>query len=88
MLTEIYCSYQYLSTDPKKVFNAHKLQKIVSMNADISETIKEGELGFPIKIPQPCTQREIVTRICHAHSKAHKPTKPVAPTIFMLDRKF
>jgi len=24
----------------------------------------------------------------HAHSNAHKPTKPVAPTIFMLDTTF
>jgi len=30
----------------KKVYHAHKLQKIVSMNADISETRKDGELGF------------------------------------------
>jgi len=24
---------------------------------------------------------------CHDHSNAHKPTKPVAPTIFMLYKK-
>jgi len=44
ILTEIYCSRQYLSIDPKKV--------------------------------------------CHAHSNAHKTPKPVAPTIFMLNKKF
>jgi len=27
-------------------------------------------------------------KVCHAHSNAHKPPKPVAPTIFMLDKKF
>jgi len=51
----MYCSHQYLSINPKKVFHAHfnthkppKLQKIVNMNADISETIKDRELGFQI----------------------------------------
>jgi len=48
------CSHQYLSNNKKKVyhalFNAHKLQKIVVMNADISETIKDRELGSQIKI--------------------------------------
>jgi len=38
--------------DSKKVchapFNAHKLQKIANMNADILETIKDKELGFQI----------------------------------------
>jgi len=38
ILTQIYCFYQYISIDPKKVchahFNAHKLQKTVNMNAD------------------------------------------------------
>jgi len=28
--------------------NAHKLQKIVNTNADISETIKDGEMGSQI----------------------------------------
>jgi len=49
ILTEMYCSYQYLSIDPKKslprLLKRHKLQKIVSMNADISENIKYKELG-------------------------------------------
>jgi len=49
------CSYQYLSIDPKKFatpslthINAYKLKKIVSMNADISENVKDRELGFQI----------------------------------------
>jgi len=37
VLTEMYCSHQYLSVDPKKV--CHKHQKIGNMNADISKTI-------------------------------------------------
>jgi len=45
ILAEMYCSYQYLSIDPKKInhahINAHKVKKIVDMNADISETIKD-----------------------------------------------
>jgi len=27
-------------------------------------------------------------KVCHAQSNAHKPPKPVAPTIFMLEKKF
>jgi len=36
-------------------FNAHKLQKIVNMNVDISETIKDRELGTltPTNRPNP-----------------------------------
>jgi len=49
----MYCSHQYLSIEPKKVchahFNAYKLQKIVNMNVDISETIKDKELGSQIR---------------------------------------
>jgi len=48
----MYCSHQYLSINPKNVchahFNAHNLQKIVNMNVDISETIKDRELGSQI----------------------------------------
>jgi len=44
ILTEMYCSHQYLSIYQKKA--------------------------------------------CHAHFNAHKPRKPVTPTIFMLDNKF
>jgi len=55
----MYCSRQYLSIDPKKSLprpllrpqTAHKLQKIVSMNVDISETIKARELGSQTEIP-------------------------------------
>jgi len=52
----MYCSHQYLSIIPKKSLprplerpqTAHKLQKIVGMNTDCSETIKDRELGFQI----------------------------------------
>jgi len=54
----MYCSHQYLSIEPKKPhahINAHRpptnLKIIVSMNADISETIKDRELGSQISIP-------------------------------------
>jgi len=47
----MYCSYQYLSIDKKKFATPnstpskrHKLKKIVSMNADISETFKDREM--------------------------------------------
>jgi len=54
ILTEVHCSHQYLSSDPKKNLprplqrpqTTHKLQQIVSMDADISKTIKDRELGF------------------------------------------
>jgi len=51
ILTEMYCSHQHQSIDPKK------------------------------SLPRPQTAS------IHAHSNAHKPTKPVAPTILMLDKK-
>jgi len=45
----MYCSHQYLLIDIKKSLprpqSAHKLQKIVDMNADISKTIKDREMG-------------------------------------------
>jgi len=48
----MFCSHKYLSIDLKKVchahFNAQKLQKILSMNVDISETIKDREFGSQI----------------------------------------
>jgi len=52
----MYCSHQYLSIDPKKSLArplyrpqaAQKLQQIVNMKADISETIKDRELGSQI----------------------------------------
>jgi len=52
------------------------------MNVDISETIKDRELGSQIYIPYPCTQGKFVTRVRHAQSNAHKLPKSVAPTIF------
>jgi len=58
----------------------HKLQKIVS--SYISETIKDRELNFRFRF------RSLERSACHAHSNGHKPPKPVAPTIFMLDTKF
>jgi len=51
----MYCSHQYPSIEPIKFshahFNAHKPPtnfKIVNMNVDISETIKDGEMGSQI----------------------------------------
>jgi len=41
--------------------NAHKLKKIVYMNADNSETIKDRAFGFQISIPWPCTHHKFVT---------------------------
>jgi len=34
-----------------------------------------------IELPIP-----IEKKVCHAHSNGHKPPKPVAPTIIMLDK--
>jgi len=48
------------------------------MNADISVTIKDRELGFQIPF------RSTASLLCHAH----KPPRPVAPTIFMLGKHF
>jgi len=51
----MYCPHQYLLIDPKKSLprpqTAHKLQKIVNMNVDISETVKDREWGSQIYIP-------------------------------------
>jgi len=58
------------------------------MSADISEVIKDRELGFKIYVPSPCTQSKLITQTCHAHSNAHKPPKLVAPAIFMLEKNF
>jgi len=44
----MHCSRQYLSIDPKRPQTANKPQKIVNMNVDISETIKDRELGSQI----------------------------------------
>jgi len=56
------------------------------MNADFSETTKDREMGFQIKIPKPCTQRKLISRICHAQSNGHKPLKHVGATICMLKK--
>jgi len=39
-------------------------------------------------IPEIPAQRKFVSEMCHAHSNAHKPPKPVAPAFFVLDTKF
>jgi len=52
------------------------------VNAEISETIRATILGLGMQIP---AQRKFVSEMCHAYSKAHKPTKTVAPTILMLE---
>jgi len=50
ILTEMSCSHQKksLARPLQRPQAAHKLQKIVSMNAVISKTMKERELGFQI----------------------------------------
>jgi len=53
----------------------------VRMNAEISETIQATILGLGMQIPKIPAQRNFVSAECHAHSNAHKPHKPVAPTI-------
>jgi len=56
------------------------------VNAEISETIRARLLGLGMHIPGLITQRKFVSAMCHAHSDAHTPPKPVAPTIFMLEK--
>jgi len=62
------------------------------MNANISETIKDRELDsvalYAAQFLTEMYQRKFVTRICHAHSNANMPPKPLATTIFMLDKHF
>jgi len=79
--------WQYLSiVNQKKKFATptltsqatHKLKKIVSMNTDCSETIKDREFDFRFRF----------RFVRHANSNSHKPPKPVAPTILLLDNKF
>jgi len=70
----------------------------VRMNDKISETIGATILGLRgARLFQKCatpfftpTNRPKLWLLqsCHAHSNAHKPTKTVAPTVVMLDRKF
>jgi len=49
------------------------------MNAVISEIIKTAILGLGMQIPEIPVQRKFVSSVCHGHSNAHKPPKPVAP---------
>jgi len=52
----MFCPHQYLSINPTKSLprpllgqqSAQKLEKIINMNANISETIEDRELGFQI----------------------------------------
>jgi len=60
----------------------------VRINAEISETIQATILGLGMQIPEISAQRKFVSALCHAHSNAHKPTKPMATTIFMLYTQF
>jgi len=55
------------------------------MNAEISETMGAMLLRFGVQIPELLTQRKFGSAECHAHSNAHKPPKPVAPTVLMLE---
>jgi len=57
------------------------------MNAEISETIRATILELGMQIPEIPAQRKFVSEMCRAHSIAHKPSKPVTPTICMLDAK-
>jgi len=58
---------------------------VCPMNAEISETIRAKLLRFGMQIPELLTQRKFVSAMSHAHSKAHKPPKTVAPTDLMLE---
>jgi len=58
------------------------------MNAEISEILRATILGLDMQIPEIPALHKFVSETCHAHSNAHNPTKPVAPTIFMLGTKF
>jgi len=50
-ISEIPAQRKFVSAVCHAHFNAHKPQKIVGMNLDIWETIKDRELGSPILIP-------------------------------------
>jgi len=55
ILAEMYCSHQYLLIAPKtprpleRPQTAHKLEEIVNMNVNISETINDREIGFRLR---------------------------------------
>jgi len=55
------------------------------MNAVISETKRARVLGFAMQIPELLAQRKFVSAGCHAQSNAHKPPKPVAPAVSMVE---
>jgi len=58
----------------------------VRVNAVISESIRARLLGFGMQIPELPAQRKFVSAESHAHSNAHKPTKPVVITVLMLEK--
>jgi len=68
----MYCSHQYLSIDPQKSLPrplyspqaAHKLQKIVHMNEDISE-IENWDFRFRFRSP---LERPQTAQISGAHN--------------------
>jgi len=49
----------------------------VRVNAMISETIKNVILGLGMQILEIPAQRKFVSLVCHAHTYAHKPPKPI-----------
>jgi len=58
----------------------------VRIKAEISETVKARLLGLGMQIPELLTQRKFVSAECHAHFNAQT-VAPVAPKIFVLDKK-
>jgi len=58
------------------------------MNAVLSKTIKAAILRLGLHILKIPAQPKFVSSVCHAHSNAHKPPKPVAPTIVKLENIF
>jgi len=44
-------------------------------------------MGLGMQIPELLPKRKFVSAGCHADFNAHKPPKPVTPTIFMLKKK-
>jgi len=58
------------------------------MNAEISETVTARLFRFGMQIPELLVQRKFASAAFHAQSNALKPPKTMAPTVFMLERKF
>jgi len=76
-MSDLINSNQYLSIDPRRgrlprPQTAHKLQKIVDMNAYISETIEDRELGF--QIFRSLVRSASLLREHATPTNAHKPT--------------